>query len=297
MAVAPSSPGQAAARRPSSCIACGGTDWASIPYPLPRSALFQDLSIAVCRDCGLGAVRQPIDPARLQHYYEHVYAGHAGRDDKPGPDRYFSDPAQMFKPQRSLSQLRLANQRLATPPRRILDLGAGFGTTLYLARREFWPKAELVAVEPDASMREYLAAIDCRQLARLDEAEPRSCDLIIASHILEHYQVDEIADGLTRLRSLLSPGGMLLAEVPNSNFLTNPEIAGHSHEPHLLFFSRQAFRKVIEKSGFYVSFLDTAGPLRRRRLRDRLAARLRRLAGKPAGEYGGERAALRLLAN
>jgi hypothetical protein len=75
----------------------------------------------------------------------------------------------------------------------------GFGTTLYLARQDFWPEAKLLAVEPDASM-------------------------------------------------------------------------------------------------LGIAFSATVGPARRRGLRDRVNARIRRLTGKSASEYGGDRAALRLLA-
>jgi SAM-dependent methyltransferase len=263
---------------------------------MPQNTLFVGLNIAVCRNCGLGAVAQQIDAARLQHYYEQAYAKHAGRDEKPEPERYFADLALMFKPQRSLAQLRLARQHLAAAPRRILDLGAGFGTTLYLAHQEFWPQAELIAVEPDATMQAYLAAIGCRQIEKIEVAEPQSCDLIIASHVLEHYPAESIGDVLAKLKSRLSPGGKLLAEVPNSDFSANPEIAGHSHEPHLLFFSKTALRQLFETNGFAVSFISTAGSLRKRRLHDRLGARLRRLAGRPAGEYGGDRSALRLIA-
>lgn len=253
--------------------------------------------ILACQSCGFGAVKQRIDPARLRRYYENDYASHAGRDAKPDPEQYFSDTALMFKPQRSLSQLRLAEAKLASAPRTILDVGAGFGTTLHLARHRFWPDATLLAVEPDATMADYLAHAGSRQLADLEEVSPGSCDLIVASHVLEHYQEEEVLDVLTRLRSLLSPRGTLLAEVPNSDFAADPEVAGHSHEPHLLFFSKRSLGRLFEISGFQVSFLETVGPVRRRGLGTRLANRLRRLAGRPAGEYGGDRAALRILAN
>ncbi len=265
-------------------------------YPLPRNVLFQGLQVAVCRDCGFGTVPERIDPERLQNYYRCEYAGHAERGLMPLPVKYFSDTAEMFKPQRSLSQLRLANRHLTKAPDRILDLGAGFGTTLYLARRDFWPEAELIAVEPDSTMGEYLATAGCRQISDLNDAVPASYDLIIASHVLEHYQADDIGRVLARIRSLLAPSGMLLAEVPNSDFSVYQEIAGHSHEPHLLFFSQRAFGSLLENHGFHIRFLESVGSLRRRSVSSRLAAYARRLTRRPAAEYGGDRTALRLLA-
>ncbi len=278
------------------CLVCSAAERKSIGYPLPKNPLFKGLTVGVCGRCGFGAVEQHIDPAELRRYYETTYAEHANRKDKPDPARYFSDPAALFKPRRSLSQLQLAQSRLPAPPGVVLDLGAGFGTTLHLARRDFWPQAEFIAVEPDLSMQPYLAALGCRQVPGLEDVAPQSCDLIVASHVLEHFQATEIEDVLTRLRSLLRPGGRLLAEVPNSDFSANPEVAGHSHEPHLLFFSRGAFGRLVESCGFRVDFLATVGSPRRRRLSERLAGYLRRLAGRPPAEYGGNRAALRLLA-
>lgn len=279
------------------CIACGENTRMTLAYPLPRSSIFQGLTVSVCRNCGLGTVDQRFEADQLRHYYENGYAKHASRDSKADPEHYFSDKSLMFKPQRSLSQLRLVDSRTTQAPRTILDLGAGFGTTLYLAKHEFWPDASLTAVEPDLAVQGHLAAIGCRHLPSLEDVAPESCDLIVASHVLEHYQADDIRDVLTKLKSLLSPHGLLLAEVPNSDFLANPEIGGHSHEPHLLFFSAQSFRTLVEKCGFRVSFLSTTGSLRRRSLPQRVASPLRRLMGRPAKEYGGDRAALRLLAS
>jgi SAM-dependent methyltransferase len=277
-------------------LACGSDRSVSIPYPMPRNPLFRDLRIELCRDCGLGAVRKSIKPEKLRQYYVSEYAGHAGRHAAPAPENYFSDTAVMFKPKRSLSQLRLAKGSLAAAPKRILDLGAGFGTTLFLARRDFWPQAELIAIEPDRSMSSYLSAAGCCQVLSIDDVEPRSCDLIIASHVLEHYQADEIGDVLAQLRLLLARRGTLLVEVPNSDFSDDPTIAAHSHEPHLLFFSKKALGSLLTRHGFKVTFLASAGPQRRRGVMDRVMARFRRLIGWPLTEYGGDRAALRLLA-
>lgn len=278
-------------------MSCSAVQSHSIAYPHPRSPIFNDLTVAVCRNCGLGTVEQSINPAELQRYYQQDYAGLAGRDEKPEPESYFSDTGMMFKPQRSLSQLRLARKRVKQAPRVILDLGAGFGTTLYLARRDFWPEATLIAVEPDLSMERYLEMAGANQVSSLAEVENGSCDLIIASHVLEHYQGEELAGVLAELRSVLAPGGTLLAEVPNSDFSSDIGIAGHSHEPHLLFFSKRAFGNIFGKSGFRVSFLSTVGPSRSRSFTQKLSDRLRRLIGRPAAEYGGNRAALRLLAH
>ncbi len=277
------------------CIACGRPQDGKIPYPLPRSDLFAGLDVGLCRHCGMGAVLSAIDPDRLHQYYVRDYAHLTDRHERPAPAAYFASREAMFKPQRSLSQLRLAAKHLPDPPRRILDLGAGFGTTLYLAK-EFWAEAALLAVEPDSAMAPYLQHIGAEVVQSPGQVEAQSVDLVIASHVLEHYQAAEVAEVLQELRRLLAPGGIVVAEVPNSDFVAYPQIAGHSHEPHLLFFSPAAFSALFTKAGFSIRFASTVGSLRSRGpLLDLVEKVRRRIAGR--SEYGPHRSAIRLVAS
>lgn len=278
------------------CIACGRPQNVKMPYPLPRSDLFAGLEIGICRHCGMGAVLNEIAPDRLHQYYVRDYARLTERLERPGPAAYFASRESMFKPQRSLSQLRLAARYLPGPPRRILDLGAGFGTTLHLARQEFWQEAALLAVEPDSAMAPYLQHIGAEVVQAPDQVAAQSVDLVIASHVLEHYPAGQVAGVLQELRRLLAPGGIVVAEVPNSDFVAYPQIADHSHEPHLLFFSRAAFSALFAAEGFQIRFASTVGSLRSRGpLLDLVEKVRRRIAGR--SEYGPHRAAIRLLAS
>ena len=278
------------------CLICGNAAAAALAYPHPKSELFEGLEVCLCRSCGMGWVDRQLDPARLHAYYAEDYAQHAKRVQRPGPEAYFGAPEQMFKPQRSRAQLRLAQERLARPPRRLLDFGAGFGTTLYLARKEFRPETTLVAVEPDLSMKPYLEFIAAEIVENLDQVATASCDLIIASHVIEHYQSAEVEEVLQKLRACLAPDGLLVAEVPNSDFQAYPDIAGHSHEPHLLFFSQKAFAALFTAAGFSVPCVSTTGSQRRHgALADLTGKVLRRLKGK--SEYGNHRSAIRLAAH
>ncbi|MEQ8356258.1 MAG: class I SAM-dependent methyltransferase [Kiloniellaceae bacterium] len=266
-----------------------------IDYPMPVSELFSDLKIGLCPKCGLGAVLSQIDAQRLHLYYEQDYAKLAKRHQRPAPAAYFADPAHMFKPQRSRSQLRLAASHLSCTPRRILDLGAGFGTTLHLARAEFWPEAELTAIEPDLSMAPYLHTVGAEVVPGIEQAAQNSYNLIIASHVLEHYQAFEIMELLHSVRKLLAPRGIVVAEVPNSDFAAYPDIAGHSHEPHLLFFSQESFTSLFKACGLPILFASTVGSLRYRGLVAGVVEKLRRrLAG--GSEYGVHRSAVRIVA-
>jgi len=280
----------------SACPACGHGRRREVAYPHPRSALFTGLRISVCESCGFGSVDRAIEPTQLRNYYEREYGALSGRDRRPEPAAYFADMKVMFKPQRSLSQLRLARQYLAAPPASILDVGAGFGTTLHFAKQEFWPEATLHAVEPDLSMAAYLQHIGAEMLPDLDQARPGAYDLIVASHVLEHYQASEIGSILQRLHALLAPGGIIVAEVPNSDFSAYPRIDERSHEPHLLFFSLPSMRAMFQAAGFDIRFASTIGALHSRGPMIDFADKVRRKLSPAKSEYGKHRAAIRLAA-
>ena len=59
---------------------------------------------------------------------------------------------------------------------------------------------------------------------------------------------------------MLSPQGRILIEVPNDD-CREIDLSQLNHAPHLQFFSIESLRKLIEKNGFKVEFIDSCGPL------------------------------------
>ncbi len=121
----------------------------------------------------------------------------------------------------------------AAPFERVLDIGAGPGADLMLARLAC-PSAELWAVEVHPPSRAKLRKLGVNVVA-LDlekDALPfadNSVDVIIANQILEH--VKEVFWIFHEISRVLRPGGHLILGVPNLASLHNRVLLGMGRQP------------------------------------------------------------------
>lgn len=103
-------------------------------------------------------------------------------------------------------------------PGRLLDLGCGDGTLLWLARRDGWQVAG-VELFPDQTrlVRETLRLdVETADIAAYDGVEA-AWDCVVLTHVLEHLP-DPVA-ALRKIRNLLRPGGVAVLEFPNIDAL------------------------------------------------------------------------------
>lgn len=107
-----------------------------------------------------------------------------------------------------------------SPPRRILELGAGTGTLTRLLLERF-PEAEVTAVDGSDEMLEKAAEklrtfggrVTLERAAFetiLREGAGGSHDLIVSSFALHHMRHEDVPRFFRRLREALSPGGRLV---------------------------------------------------------------------------------------
>lgn len=285
------------------CPWCQTASHTTAPYPQPQSEFFRPLTVAVCTLCQSGWVVDDIPPAALDRYYREDYGKWFGRTATPHPEVYFSGTVPLFKAARSRGQLQLAQRFLTRVPERVLDVGAGLGTTLFVARREYWPSAVCVGVEPDATCAPYLDAAGVTQVASVSDVAPGSMDLAVCSHTLEHVRPSDITEAVRAIVATLAPGGVLVGEVPHANLYAHAWQHARSHEPHLLFFTPAGMRRLLAGVGGTVAFVDTVGERQGHRTTyEAVCDKARRLAGwvqtgqRAALElYGGPRQAIRFV--
>jgi len=149
------------------------------------------------------------------------------------------------------------NGGLAGAKLRSLDVGASSGEFVFLmAQRGF----DATGVEPNDGYRQYGEQTFGISTVKgsLDDAFERfpqsSFSLITMFHVLEHV-VDPVQT-LGKLRHMLSPDGVILIEVPNTNRLTRKHTL--FFRAHTLHFSRNSLQQTLEAAGLEVAKISPA---------------------------------------
>lgn len=124
----------------------------------------------------------------------------------------------------------------AAPFGRVLDIGAGLGADLQLAK-EASPNAELHAIEVYPPYQETLRSQGVQVCALDLEKDPmpfedESMDIVIANQILEH--VKEVFWIFHEISRILRPGGHFILGVPNLASLHNRFLLGIGRQPTII---------------------------------------------------------------
>jgi SAM-dependent methyltransferase len=109
-------------------------------------------------------------------------------------------------------------RRHAAPPGRLLDLGCGDGTVLWLARQDGWEvKGVELFPEQTRLVRERLGLdVETANIASYT-GSPMTCDVVVLTHVLEHLP-DPLA-ALRKIHEILKPSGIGVLEFPNIDAL------------------------------------------------------------------------------
>jgi SAM-dependent methyltransferase len=185
------------------CPACGGplAPWRSVQSSEPELGAERYLLVR-CESCGTAVTRG--DGARAHRLHD---AG-AYRAGDPRLYRVALPMLHAFDAQR----LRLL-RRLAPPPARVLDAGAGQGRFVATARAAGY---DARGIEPSARGSERAARLGApvtRESIEQAQIPAASLDAVTLWHVLEH--LERPAEAMRRIRGWLAPGGGLLLGVPN----------------------------------------------------------------------------------
>ena len=148
-------------------------------------------------------------------------------------------------------------------PGRVLDIGAGGGDWLELARSCGW---RVAAVEPDPEARErsQKKGIDARRSPEDWMASADQFDAITINHAIEHVHDPHAL--LSAAFALLKSGGQLFVETPNIDALGH-QIFGRDWvalDPprHLILFNRKSLQESVKSAGFHrIRFRHRPSPL------------------------------------
>jgi SAM-dependent methyltransferase len=104
------------------------------------------------------------------------------------------------------------------PPGRILDLGCGDGTVLWLAREDGWQVqgVELFPEHAELVRATHGFPVEVSDLTSY-EGVKEAWDCVVLTHVLEH--LPDPVGALKKIRGLLKPGGVGVLEFPNIDAL------------------------------------------------------------------------------
>ncbi len=179
---------------------------------------------------------------KLASYYESDdYISHTD-----GKRSVFEKIYQIVKKIALKNKLKLVNS-LQTSKGRILDIGAGTGDFLSVAKEDGW---KVDAIEPSAKARKFA---ETKGISFSDETSAfadESFDSITMWHVLEHVPDPEAQ--LNELRRLLKPDGAIIIAVPNHNSydakIYGENWAAYDVPRHLWHFSRNSIDRLSAKA-------------------------------------------------
>ena len=220
---------------PDRCDLCASTEFEEVYKPIGS---LRDVSVAVCRHCGL----------LFSRYADMPYS----RDPRPSGDADWGNirwaKGARLDTLRPLLEGQLRDGRV----RRVLDVGANRGSFLEWLL-DVRPDVEVTAVEPDervvASYRDR-PGVDVR-LAKLEqtELEPDAYDFAYCCQTLEH--ADSVAAMIAQMHGALKVGGTLFIEVPNIEVISYPlTVEEFFIDKHTVHFSHRLLCAYIEWAGF-----------------------------------------------
>ena len=248
------------------CGVCGQSTKKEITKYNPsiwiEHSMFTGCEIECCTECGMGLISPAPNNDSLTTFYQEEY-------------RHISSPFYLdfgrkyrsfYRDHRSISQLLLGlNYVDVKDGDGFLDIGPGPGASFREVVEIFGEKKmNLYAIELSNNASDYYNKFyGVKTFLNLDEVldytvkKPR---LVLSSHSLEHFCLDEAKDFLRLLRSNVAEDGCCVFEVPHVDMRIHKDLRG-GDDPHLMFFSRDALQKLFTNNGFEVLFIETCGRL------------------------------------
>jgi SAM-dependent methyltransferase len=216
------------------CPLCGGNMLLAAPVqPQPPFGITQ------CAACG-GIFLSPRPFAdAMRKYYDEFYAA----------DENAVSKRQERRAQRHFGRL----MRYSGKPGRILEIGAGDGYLLNEAKKGGWQVEGLELSQPRVQRAKEWFGIDL-QCADLQQAQliPGSFDAVVMFQLIEH--VHDPRGLLTRVNSLLRPGGVMMLSTPNVLAYSRKrrDVDSWRIPRHLFFFTPRTLVRTVERCGFDV---------------------------------------------
>jgi 2-polyprenyl-3-methyl-5-hydroxy-6-metoxy-1,4-benzoquinol methylase len=234
------------------CLLCGCSE--ASPY-LEKSGY----NIYLCPECSFAFLfPMPDEKSVIEQYEEHTYfLAPRYCEIKAYPDYFTNRHKYLMK---FLDRVGELQRFLKLLDAKVLDVGCAVGYFVEAAVLAGWDAygidvSKLALRYAHPSIRDRLQCVNLYE-ANFNETK---FDVVFFGDTLEHFS-DPIRV-MEKTRSLLRPGGCLIADVPNFHSLNarfyKEKWVLFDPPQHLLYFSPQSIRKLFEKTGFSLEYLTT----------------------------------------
>lgn len=240
------------------------------PFPFAFTEKFASLLYVRCPECGM-AFAPEIDFS-LDEYYEKDYQKYV-QPFRLKTGVFYSEKNAFIQTDTFKKMKTRASKHLSlldnTPEKSILDIGAGVGICLHSSISKHKYAQELDPYS-QAILKKELGV----KLVKIEKTN-LSFDNIVASHVLEHMDINNLSIFLASVFSILNKGGRFVVEVPDGADqvlrLRNKNRDKILFEPHTISFSASGLVNYLKRAGFSirkVSKVKSLGILSKNELKD-----------------------------
>ena len=224
--------------------------------------IFKSLSIRSCLECGFSYAHPFIKTEMLNQFYENEYSSEGG----PHFEIYDIGNHKWkhnFN-SRSVFQLMLAAQYIdLSKIKNYMDIGCGYGNSFHMLNK-MKCDARYFAMEGGKNYQQHLNELNVNLIdwnndtLCIDDKYNNFFDLILMSHVLEHFNAQYLKSILLNINKYLKSGGVFICEVPNDD--SNYHLLESTNQaPHLSFFSKKSLLIIMEDCAFDVKYINCGG--------------------------------------
>lgn len=210
---------------------------------------FDDRSLYLCRDCGFAYNLPFLSNDDLDNFYKNFFIK---KRKKYFTENFFNfkfrpDINIIYRLFYFLSHIKIENEKPI-----FLDFGGGRGNAAQNFK-SFFKKSDVYC--DDSSTYDKILKRKGIGIKKLTDFDDGSIDLIHSSHVVEHFNANEIHDILNLLNLKLSKNGYVFIETPNDNISAYKHKKIYSQGPHLVHYSISTLSKFFKDANFEI--IDT----------------------------------------
>ena len=209
--------------------------------------IFSNSNILSCIKCGFSYAFPFIDTDKLSDFYENEYSSEGGPHFNP-----YEIKTHKWKNSlsiRCVSQLMLAAQYIdISNIENFMDIGCGHGSS-FSTLNKMKCRAKYHALEGGKNYQKDLKDLNVNIIdwdsdtLYLGKKYEDFFDLILMSHVLEHFNATYLKSILININKYLKSGGVFICEVPNDD--SNYKLLESTNQvPHLSFFLKNLFQRL-----------------------------------------------------